>query len=143
MATGFRWVRTPDVLAKNITLYGEKVLVAVHAVAAYVGQAMQDSARQGAPWTDRTANARNGLFFGVDGFGLTPMFGMVSAGALADKSDVATVSGSRDRLVLTLGHSVVYGKYLEVCNGGRYAIVMSTMEGHLGMLEKMLQDLLK
>ena len=136
-------MKTPDVLAKNVLLYGDKVLVAIHAVAAFVGQAMQNSARQGAPWTDRTANARNGLFFGVDGFGLAPMFGMVSAGASAEKSDVAMVSGSRDRLVLTLGHSVYYGKFLEVCNGGKYAIVMSTMEGHLGMLEKMLRDLLK
>jgi len=42
-----------------------------------------------------------------------------------------------------LGHTVFYGKYLETSNGGRYAVVMSTIERNLPKLERMLQDALK
>jgi hypothetical protein len=42
-----------------------------------------------------------------------------------------------------LGHTVFYGKYLELSNGGTHAVVMSTIEENLPMLERMLQDTLK
>ena len=139
----FKWVRPPRHLAREIDRYGEKILVAVQAVAAYVGQQMQDQARGGAPWQDRTGNARSGLFFAVDGFGLAPIVGQVSSGAQSQNTDTATVSGDKDRLVIALGHTVYYGKYLELRNGQRYAVVMSTIESGLGTLERMLHSLLK
>ena len=144
-ATGmhFKWVRPPRHLAQEVNRYGQKVLVAVHAVAAYVGQQMQDQARANAPWQDRTANARSGLMWCVDGFGLAPMCGTVSAGALAQMKDTATVSGDKDRLVITLGHTVFYGRYLETIGGGKWAVVMSTIEANLGTLERMLRSLLQ
>jgi hypothetical protein len=58
--------------------------------------------RQGAPWTDRTGNARNGLMAKHDG---TPMV----------------------EHVLTLYHSMPYGFWLEVRWSGRYAIIGPTM----------------
>jgi hypothetical protein len=39
-----------------------------------------------------------------------------------------------------LAHTVFYGKYLELSNGGKYAIVMSTLEGNLPKLERMVQE---
>jgi hypothetical protein len=139
----FKWVKSPRHLAREIDRYGTRILVAVHAVAVYVGQQMQDQARGGAPWTDRTGNARSGLFFAVDGFGLNPVVGQVSSGPQSQATDTASVSGDKDRLVIVLSHTVYYGKYLELSNGGKYAVVMSTVERNVGVLERMLRDLLK
>lgn len=139
----FQWVSPPRKLARAVLEYEKKALVAIQAVAAYVGQRMQDSARANAPWEDRTGNGRSGLFYAVDGFGLDPVVGAVPSGSQAQMTDTATVSGTKDRLIVALGHTVYYGKFLEICNGGRYAIVMSTMEAHLGGLERMIRELFK
>jgi len=140
----FKWVKRPRHLAQQIERYGEKILIAVHAVAVYVGTQMQDQARNSAPWQDRTGNARSGIFFAVDGFGLQTVVGQVTAAALSQvKGRAATVAGAKDRLVIVLGHTVYYGKYLELAHGGRYAVVMATVEQNIGVLERMLHNLLK
>jgi len=142
--SGFTWVVAPsEQLIPAIEKYGKDVLVAVQAVANYWGQKNQDEARLEAPWEDRTSNARGGLFFAVDGFGLSPITGEVTPDAKSDMSDVAVESGDANTLIVTLGHSVYYGKYLETHHGGRYAIVMSTIEKNLPQLERMLQDALR
>jgi hypothetical protein len=137
------WVTPPSVLANNIAKYGERILVAVQAVATRWGQGIQDDARRNAPWEDRTGNARSGIFFAVDGFGLGTITGEVTADAKAEMSDVTVESGDKDTLIVTLGHSVFYGRYLELSNGGRYAIIMSTIEANLGDLERMVRELLR
>lgn len=58
-------------------------------------------ARQNAPWTDRTANARNGLF--------------------------TTVGKDGSAWVMTLGHGVPYGIWLEVRFSGRFSIIRPTI----------------
>jgi len=142
--SGFQWVVAPsDQLIPAIKKYGANALIAVQAVATYWGQSIQDEARQEAIWEDRTANARGGLFFAVDGFGMSPITGMVTPESKSEMSDVAVESGDANTLVVTLGHTVFYGKYLETSNGGRYAVVMSTIERNLPKLERMLQDALK
>src|SRR3990172_8883153 len=106
MNTGFRWIISPEKeLIPNIKEYGRKALVAIQAVATYWGQSIQDEARMDAHWMDRTGNARSGLFFAVDGFGLSPVTGTVTAEAKLN-TDVAIESGSDDTLIVTLGHSV-------------------------------------
>ena len=142
--SGFKWVVSPSQqLIPAIEKYGENVLVAVQAVANYWGQFVQDEARQEASWEDRTANARGGLFFAVDGFGLDTLTGTVTPDSKAQMSDVAVESGDKDTLIIALGHTVFYGKYLELSNGGRYAVVMSTIEKNLPKLERMLIASLK
>jgi len=141
MASGFTWVRPPEGVAKAIEAYRERALAAVQAVAAYCGQEMQNAARSNAPWQDRTGNARSGLFFAVDGFGLSPIVGKVGSVKGGESGDKTVISGSKDRLILTLGHTMYYGKFLETSNGGRYAIVMSTIETNLPNLERMLREL--
>ena len=140
MASGFQWVVSPDVIAKGLDDYGEKALVALQAIANYWGQSIQDEARESAVWEDRTSNARGGLFFAVDGFGLNPLVGEVTAEAKSEMSDVAVESGDRDTLIITLAHTVFYGKYLELSNGGKYAIIMSTIESNLPKLERMVKE---
>lgn len=66
-------------------------------------------ARQNAPWTDRTTNARNGLF-----------------------ATVGYARGNR-AFVMVIGHSVPYGIWLETRFSGRYAIIRPTVD-HVGPL---------
>jgi hypothetical protein len=144
MASGFYWVKAPQAeLIPNIKEYGKKMLVVVQAVANYWGQMIQDDARQEARWEDRTGNARGGLFFAVDGFGLQPIIGTVTSEAKSEMKDVTVESGNANTLIITLGHTVFYGKFLELSNGGRYAIIMSTIERNLSTLERMLKDALR
>jgi len=140
-ALKFRWVKPPSDLGRKIEKYGQDVMIALYAVAANWGASLQNAARSGAKWEDRTGNARSGLFFAVDGLGMPALFGQVSSGAAALKTETATISGSADRLVISLGHTVFYGKFLEL--NGKYAIVMSTIESNLGRLESMIQRLLR
>ncbi len=119
MATGFRWVKPPEAeLIPNIELYGNRVTVAVKAVADFWAQTCQADMRGSAPWTDRTGNARSGLF----------------ALATMAASDLV-------RIYLSHGHSVYYGIFLEVCHGKRYAIIMPTIQRNLPELERMLKRL--
>lgn len=141
--SGFQWVVSPGVIAQGLDDYGDKALVAIQAVANYWGQFVQDEARENATWEDRTGNARGGLFFAVDGFGLSPLTGEVTPEAKAEMSDVELVSGDANTLIITLGHTVFYGKFLELSNGGRYAIIMTTLEGNLPKLERMVQDVFR
>ena len=137
------WVKPPETLIPKISEYGKKVLAAIHAVACYWGQMVQDSTRQNAPWQDRTGNARTGLFYAVDGFGQAPVVGQVSAGAASQKTDSVSISGNENTLIIAIGHTVFYGRFLELSNGGKFAICMSELEANLPQLEKMLRDTLK
>jgi hypothetical protein len=144
MSSGFQWVVSPDVIADGLEEYGRKALVAIQAAANYWGQSVQDQARQDAPWEDRTANARGGLFFAVDGFGLQTITGDVTPEAKSlMKDDVAVESGDAQTLIVTLGHTVFYGKYLELSNGGKYAVIMSTLEKNLPELERLVRDIFR
>src|SRR5690349_19030267 len=143
MNTGFKWVVSPKVIADGLEAYGQKALIALQAIANYWGQSIQDEARENAGWEDRTGNARGGLFFAVDGFGLDPITGTVTPEATSEMSDVAVESGSSDTLIITLAHTVFYGKFLELSNGGTYAIIMSTIEKNLGSLERQVQDVFR
>lgn len=162
------WVKPPSIMVPALNQYQQKLLLAVYAIAAYVGQQMQDDARRRAKWEDRTGNARSGLFFAVDGFGIAPVTGLLGDIALGKKGQVmkyssrkrasstrevdvdalskanqAVISGTTDRLVLALSHTMYYGVYLELAHGGKDAVIVSTMESHLPQLESMLNRLMK
>lgn len=63
---------------------------------------MEESARRNAPWVDRTGDARRGI--------------------TADTFHYDNVVG------INLFHTVEYGKWLELIQNGRYAIIMPTLE---------------
>lgn len=117
--SGIRWIRPPDQLARAVEQYGDKVLVAVAAVAGRIATIMQNSAKNNATWTDRTGNARSGIFGTVE-------------------TDL-----SRQLVIIYLSHSAMleYPLFLEVSHGGRYAIIMRTIERHLPELKSMLDDI--
>jgi gentisate 1,2-dioxygenase len=118
---GVVWVEPPEKLAQAIEDYGERVVAAVQAVAEFVGGEMQNQARVNAPWTDRTGNARSGLF---------------SVAARETAKALVTI-------YLSHGHTVDYGKFLELAHGQRYAIVMPTIQANLPLLKRMLDDLFR
>lgn len=107
--SAIRWVRPPDELARAIELYGDRVLVAVQAVAQRLATLMQNDARSSAPWTDRTGNARTGLF------------------------GTAERDAAQKMVVIYLSHGPVidYGVYLELAHGGTYQVILPTIERHL------------
>ncbi len=117
-STGAVWVKPPSDLAKAIEQYGDRVYVAVRAVADFIAQKMQGEARQNAPWTDRTGNARSGLF------------------ALTEEAAAHLVA-------IYLAHTMEYGAHLELANAGRYAIIMPTIEANLPVIEQMLKDIFR
>ncbi len=113
------WIEPPEGMIRALELYGEKALAAVYAVAAKIADKMQDEAPQNAPWQDRTGNARSGLFSDVE---------MDAAAAIVI-------------IYLSHGHTIFYGKFLELAHGGKYAIIMPTIEANLPELKQMLDDL--
>ena len=115
------WVTPPSTLARNMGIYGGKVLVAVHAVAQFVATKMEAYSRQNAPWTDRTGNARSGLFGVVD-------------------EDIARGIVT---IYLAHGHTIHYGMALELGYGGKYAIIMPTIEQHLPELKRLLDGIFR
>lgn len=117
---GITWVVPPDKLAEAIRQYGDRVMTAVAALAGRMATIMENDAKQNAKWEDRTGNARSGLYGTVE-------------------TDMAKTLVT---IYLSHGPSIDYGMILETSHGGRYAIIMPTIQAHLPELKKMLQDLL-
>lgn len=115
------WIKPPATMAAALDKYGDRVLVAVQAVAEFIAGKMQDHARQHARWQDRTGNARSGLF------------------AVAARE----AAGKIVAIYLSHGHTVYYGIFLELARGGKYAIVMPTIEKFMPEIKKMLDDLFR
>lgn len=65
---------------------------------------IENEAKAGAIWEDRTGDARGGL--------------------------TASVTKSEGEIILSLAYDVEYGKWLETIQSGRFAIVMPTLEAY-------------
>ena len=89
-------------LAKGIANFQFKTGDGVGEAVVKFAERLQQYARENAPWEDRTTDARQGL--------------------------TASVDQSDDNIELTLAHTVDYGIWLEIRWGGRYAIIIPTIE---------------
>ena len=78
---------------------------------------MTQYAKTHAKWIDRTNNARNGLHGG--GF----------------------LTG--DTIISFIAHNVVYGKYLEKMQGGKYSILLPTTQTMSNSFKRKVENLLK
>ena len=116
---GIRWSVPPSELAVAIERYGDRVLTAVAGIAQYVATQMQNQAQADAPWTDRTGNARTGIF------------------GTSEADFAARV------VTIYLSHSatLTYPLFLEIGNSGKYAVIMRTMESHYEPLMQMLREI--
>lgn len=86
-------------LDHNLKNFDNRARKAIDASMKYQAALSENWMRTNAKWTDRTTNARNGLFAVVI-------------------DDIGT-----DVWLLVLSHTVSYGIWLEVANNGQYAIV--------------------
>ena len=110
-------MRPPAVLVAGLDAYEKRVMAAIAALAKYFEPVLESHAKEHAPWTDRTGNARQSLF---------------SVSELAE--DVVT---------LYLSHGMEYGKWLELCHSGKYSIIMKTLQAHYGDIKAALDGLLR
>lgn len=97
------------------------------AISDFHAQRAQAEMRERAPWTDRTGNARNGLF-------AKPFYNLGSGTLGRDAGGRFTSGGNTYGVVLY--HSVPYGIWLETRWAGRFAALLPVLssEGQQFML---------
>lgn len=101
----FRWTVPPSqAFSKSIYIDGLRAAVKL-ALDEWAPQ-IEAYAKRNARWTDRTANARQTL------------------------AAFTFVSADGNWVVLVMKQQMDYGVFLELRNGGRYAIVMESLELH-------------
>jgi hypothetical protein len=115
MSATVRWTGVPQMQA-NCGVYAGKVMQAVTAVLEYFKPIFETYAKQNAPWTDRSANARQTLYADVQ--------------ALA-----------REVVGLFLAHGMDYGLWLEVRWSGKFSIIWPTIQAHLNQITTMLRGI--
>lgn len=99
---------------RGLDQYMARVRVAIRRVAEYYAPILESYAKTNAPWTDRTANARQSLHTFVEEL-------------------------SRNAVALYLSHGMNYGIHLETRYAGKYAIIWPTIAAHLPAIRQMLQ----
>lgn len=101
---GFKWEVEPGLAIDELrNRYSKTVFLSGNRVAKQRAKDMEEWAKEHAPWTDRTGEARRTL--------------------------AATVAESPGVIgEITIAHGVPYGVWLEIANGGRYAIITHTID---------------
>lgn len=133
--TGIDWGGSDRRMEQQMEAYRDDVLYAVGQVATYFAPILEAHAKQNAPWTDRTSNARQSLRGYRDGEAPAAPAGE-NASDYPDPHDLA-----RDVVAIYLSHGMNYGVYLEGAMQGRYAIIWPTIQEHLPAIRKMLQGI--
>lgn len=104
-------------IPENLARMYPKLEAYIGATLDYKSQEIQGDMRANAPWTDRTGNARNGLF--------CQPYGFFRGKGSRDSAGKFQRQGSIFGLVMY--HSVPYGIWLEIRWSGRYAIIVPTL----------------
>jgi hypothetical protein len=107
-----------EAMQKALQNYERDVQFAIQRVAQIIKGELQGKAKDKAPWTDRTGDARRELFADID---------EVAAGIV----DIYLSHGVNE----PEGKS----KSLELGHGGRYAVIMPTIQAALPEIEALLQ----
>ena len=100
------WGGTDQQMKRNMAAYGVAVNITLFQLGQFFAAKMEAHAKRHASWTDRTSNARQGLF------------------------GVTTKEG--DTVVVILSHGVDYGVFLELAQQGNFAIIGPTLQQHYG-----------
>lgn len=103
-----------DKVNANLQAWADRRKAATVALAQVWAGKLEGIMKSNAPWTDRTANARNGLF------GSTAIEG--------------------NTIFIRCGHSVEYGVFLELANEGRFAIVKPTLDANSAKIIRDYED---
>lgn len=101
--SSFQW--TDESLQENLRSARHKVAPYITKVTKFHALAAEAFAKNNAPWTDRTGNARQGL------------------AAVANNQQAAN-----GRWEIIVSHAMPYGIWLEVRHAGKYAVIMPTID---------------
>lgn len=100
---GFKWDVSPEAVFPQMAAnYTQAIFQSGRRIAYDRAEFAENYAKQNAPWTDRTGDARERLH--------------------------ATVEETGPIGTIVLSHGVDYGIWLEVANQGRYSIIPETIE---------------
>lgn len=102
---------------KNPKQLDDKIRRALHGTCKYWAGPTESHARISAPWTDRTGNARSGLFAQAARF-------------------------NKNSFGIILAHRMDYGIYLERSNDEKYAVIMPTIRVMGPKVQKFLTKLM-
>lgn len=122
-----RIVWTEDQISPRLSGLPEKLNAYIGAMMAYQAPKVQDHMRTTAPWTDRTGNARNGLFARYNG-GAALASSVINMRGANGGSAGQMLGGAVDSHAIDLYHTVPYGIWLEVRWSGKYAVIAPTIQ---------------
>jgi hypothetical protein len=111
-----KWQRPPVELGRATVRYAGDVRAQVLELAQSIAADAEQEMKRDAPWTNRTGDARRGLF------------------ATAEQ-----INQDMIKLYLSHGPDIYYGVFLELKNAGRYAIVGPTWERYIEIVRRELQ----
>lgn len=114
------WQGSPEQLETAALAYLERIDDRIGQAIGQITELIQSEARASAPWTDRSGDARAGL----------------SAAGLVDLA-------ARDIVTIYLFHTVEYGPFLERARGGKYAVIMPTLERLTPQIRGILEGIFK
>lgn len=132
MTFSVQWSGLDEMLA-NMAEHADNVTTAVRQIAEYFAPLLEAAAKQGAPWTDRSSNARQTLAGYV---GDSPP----EDPAYPDAGQYPSEELADEIVTLYLSHGMQYGRFLEMRWAGRYAIIWPTIEEHLPQINQMLRE---
>jgi hypothetical protein len=116
MTARIDWGGTDQIVIQGMRRYEQRVYDAINAVADYFAPVLENYAKDNAPWTDQTGDARQTL----RGF---------------------SQQLARDIVAIYLAHGMDYGIFLELKNQAAYAIILPTLEAHYGEVTRMLREI--
>lgn len=100
-------VTIEQALDQTVEQQARRIRQAIRALALYFAPQIETWMKQNAPWTDRTGNARQGLYAALEDVNLNDI---------------------QESIVLYFDHSMIYGFYLETKNSGAYAVVAPALD---------------
>jgi hypothetical protein len=106
-----------NVVLSNLKRWENMKKAGLEGLARTAGAGMQGYARERAPWINQTGHARQGL----------------RGGMYKEDKDIYSY----------IAHSVDYGIYLELCNDGKYAILLETRDKFAPEVRKQAERLMK
>lgn len=115
---------TDDKLTPGVNALPAKLDMAIGALMRYQATNVQDYMRTNASWNDRTGNARNGLFARYSGNGGLGSAAQAAVGAAFGSG----MGGGGSTHAIDIYHTVPYGIWLEVRWGGKYRIIVPTLQ---------------
>lgn len=113
---GITWIAPIAGLVDGVDAYIARIERATWAAALRLQAILEEEAKRGAPWTDRTGDARRELF------------------------GASEIAGEMIVIYLSHGAGISYGVFLETLRGGKFSVVLKTIEKHMGDLFQLIAE---